>query len=317
MPHLAVSKSGVRGACARRSAILAGVLALVPLTAPGAQERSPRGTLVVAGGAETSPLIYERFIELAGGPDALILVVPTSGNADSYDESCECLAWLRRAGAKNLRLLHTRDRDVANSDAFVAPLRAARGVWFAEGNSWKHADAYLDTRVHAELFALLERGGVVGGGSAGARIQGDYIPLRSPEPARRAIPSKDWRRGFALLAGVIVDPHVLARNRQFDLIGIVQAHPKMLGLGIDENTALVVRGDSAEVIGSSYVLIYDNMRQIPPDPPETFRTAGGPFYALRSGDVYNLRTRQAIRTKPARRPIERVVERPWSTGTSR
>ena len=293
------------------------VALLAPVAFVGGQERSPRGSLVVAGGTERSTVIYERFIELAGGPDALILVVPTSGSAASYDDSCACLEWLKRAGAKNLAILHTRDRAVSNSDAFVEPMRRAGGIWFAEGNSWKHADAYLDTRVHRELFALLERGGVVGGGSAGARIQGDYIPLRSPEPAARDIPPSDRRRGFRLLRNVIVDPHVLARNRQFDLIGIVQAHPTMLGIGIDENTALVVRGDSVEVIGSSYVLIYDNRRQIPADAPETLRTVGGYFYALRSGDRYNLRTRQAIRLTPVWRPIERVVERSWSRDTSR
>jgi cyanophycinase len=272
----------------------------------------PHGTLVVSGGAETTPEIYERFIALAGGPNALILVVPTSGDAETYDSTCTCLNLLRAAGARNLQLLHTRDRRVANSDAFVEPIRRARGVWLAEGNSWRHADAYLDTKVHEELFALLDRGGVVGGGSAGARIQSDYMMLRSPEPAQRAIPQKDWRRGFRLMRNVIIDPHVLVRNRQFDLIGVVRAHPEMLGIGIDENTAIVVHGDSMEVIGSSYVLIYDNQRQILAEPPATERTVGGLFYFLRRGDLYDLRTRQAVRPAPRPRPIERVAERRWT-----
>ncbi len=287
-------------------------VASVVAGALGAQEHGPaRGALVISGGAETSTEIYERFIELAGGPDAPILVVPTSGNAERYDESCECLRLLRAAGARNLQLLHTRDRAVANSDAFVAPLRRARGVWFAEGNSWRHADAYLDTRVHTELFALLDRGGVVGGGSAGARIQSDYMMLRSPEPKERAIPPKDWRRGFRLLRNVILDVHVLVRNRQFDMIGVIRAHPGMLGIALDENTAIVVRGDSAEVIGSSYALIYDNRRQILPESAETLRTVGGLFYFLRRGDRYDLKTRSAVRPTPVPRPIERVAERPW------
>ncbi|MBC7895147.1 MAG: cyanophycinase [Cytophagaceae bacterium] len=294
--------------------LLALCLVVLPPLAVGldAQPHGPaRGALVISGGAETTPEIYQRFIELAGGPDAPILVVPTSGNAETYDDSCDCLRLLRNAGARNLTLLHTRDRAIANSEAFVAPMRAARGVWFAEGNSWKHADAYLDTRVHRELFALLERGGVVGGGSAGARIQSDFMMLRSPEPAQRAIPEKDWRRGFRLVRDVIIDPHVLARNRQFDLIGVVRAHPGMLGIGIDENTALVVKGNDAEVIGGSYVLIYDDQRQILPEPAETQRTVGGLFYFLRRGDRYDLRTRQAVRPGSTPRPIDRVAERRW------
>jgi cyanophycinase len=292
--------------------LLVPAAAMVASTAVKAQEYGPaRGALVISGGAETTPEIYQRFIELAGGADAPILVVPTSGSAEQFDDSCECLRLLREAGARNLRLLHTRDRAVANGEAFIAPLRTARGVWFAEGNSWRHADAYLDTRVHQELFALLDRGGVIGGGSAGARIQGEYVMLRSPEPQRRAIPREAWRRGFRLLRHVAIDVHVLVRNRQFDLIGVVKAHPELLGIAMDENTAIVVRGDVAEVIGESYVLIYDNQHQILPDSPETLRTAGGYFYALRRGDRFNLQTRQVVRPGQSHRPIDRLRKAPW------
>jgi cyanophycinase len=221
------------------------------------------------------------------------------------------MTWLRAAGAKNLRILHTLDRSAANSDSFVEPLRHARGVWFAEGNSWRHQDSYLDTKVQRELFALLDRGGVIGGGSAGARIQGEYIPIRSPEPAQRAIPIADRRRGFGLLHDVIVDPHVLVRNRQFDLIADVMAHPTMLGIGIDENTAIVVQADRFEVIGSSYVLIYDIEHQILPSAEESTRTAGGLFYFLRPGDRYDIASRQALRPATGKPPTDRVVARPW------
>lgn len=286
----------------------------VPNSGVQGQEHGPRkGHLVVSGGAETTTDIYTRFIQLAGGPDASILVVPTSGGAEKYDETCECLKWLKLAGARNLKLLHTTDRTVANSDEFVAPIRNARAIWFAEGNSWRHQDAYLDTRVQSEVRALLDRGGVVGGGSAGARIQSDYLPIRSPEPAARAIPQARWRSGFALLRNVIIDVHVLARNRQFDLIGMVDAHPGMLGIGIDEDAAIVVSGDSFEVIGNSYAIIYDNKRQIPAEEAATLRTVGGFFYFLRPGDTYDMAGRRALRPSTGRSPVERLVERPWTS----
>ena len=117
----------------------------------------------------------------------------------------------------------------------------------------------------------------MGGGSAGARIQSDYLPLRSPEPPDRALPEKDWRRGFQLIRNVIIDVHVLVRNRQFDLIGMVDEHPDMLGIGIDENTAIVVQGDEFEVIGTSYVVIYDNRRQIVPEGSGTPGTGQRPL----------------------------------------
>lgn len=287
--------------------------AVAGAVAPAAAQRHgpATGSLVISGGAPTTSHILDRFIELAGGPEAAIVVVPTSGGRDEYDATCACLEPFRAAGANNLTVLHTRDREVANSDSFVAPLRAARGVWFEEGNAWRHQESYLDTRVHEELFALLDRGGVVGGGSAGGRIQGDYVPLRSPEPAQRALPESDWRRGFQLIRDVIIDVHVLVRNRHFDLIDLVRERPEMLGIGIDENTAIVVQGDRFEVIGTSYVLIYDSGNQIVPEGANTPGTGQGPFYFLRAGDTFDLTTRQAIRPGSGRRPFARVVQRAW------
>jgi cyanophycinase len=294
--------------------VLGFALTALPLTVRGQEFGPARGALVISGGAERTPHIIKRFIELAGGPDAPILVVPTSGDADEYDEFYPGLEEFREAGAKNLAVLHTRDRAVADSEAFVKPLRTARGVWFMGGSHWRHADAYLNTKVHKELFALLDRGGVVGGGSAGGHIQGEVMNVsRTPtrEFSERTLPKEQWRTGFRLIRNVIIDVHILARNRHFDMIGMINAHPNMLGVAMDENTAIVVQGDNFEVIGTSYTLIYDNQRQLQPDGPETFRTVGGPFYFLKPGDRYNMKTRQATRPANVPRPIERVVERKW------
>jgi cyanophycinase len=281
-----------------------------------AQDFGPKhGTLIVSGGAEKPGIIIERFVALAGGPDAPILVVPTSGNAAEYDNTYPGLKRFRDAGAKNVSVLHTRDRNVANSDEFVKPLKAARGIWFEGGSHWRHADAYLDTKVQKEVFALLDRGGVVGGGSAGAHIQSDFMEVsRSPDTefGERKLPQSEWRRGFGLIKKVAIDVHVLARNRQFDLIGVIQSHPDMLGIGIDENTAIVVTGDKFEVIGNSLVLIYDNTRQMDHDGPATFRTVGGLFYFMRPGDTYDIKTRTPTRPgNGGANTFSRAVAKPW------
>ncbi len=289
---------------------LLGIFGLFALDGSAQQVGPARGSLVVSGGGETTSHIIDRFIELAGGPDAPIVVVPTSGRSDEdYHEYCPCLRRWQEAGATNLTVMHTRDRDIANTDEFVEPLRNARGIWFNGGSHWLHTDAYLDTKVHEELFALLDRGGVIGGGSAGGHVQGEIMNVsRSPERefSERTLPREDWRRGFALLRGVIIDVHVLARNRQFDMIGVMEANPGMLGVAIDENTAIVVQRDRFEVIGTSYVIIHDSGRRIPPDPAETWRSVGGPFYFLRPGDSYDLATREAFRPGTTQRPIARV-----------
>jgi cyanophycinase len=134
------------------------------------------------------------------------------------------------------------------------------------------------------------------------------MPLRGTE-GPRTLPERDRRRGFGFLRGVLFDAHVLVRNRQFDLIAMVNARPELFGVGVDENTAIVVRGDAFEVVGTSYALIYDNRRQVAAEADtDPSVSAGGPFYFLRAGDTYDMKTRQAKRNE---RPIARVVEQPW------
>ncbi len=265
------------------------------------QEIGPaNGSLVIVGGALRDQAILERFLELAGGPDESVVVIPTAGGAEEYDQYYSGLQQFREAGATNLTVLHTKDRNVADSDEFVRPIREARGVWFSGGRQWRLADSYLDTKVHEELWALLNRGGVIGGSSAGATIQGSY--LARGDTRTNTIMMGDHEEGLAFVKNVAIDQHLLKRNRQFDLFEIVEARPELLGIGIDENTAIVVEGDEFEVIGQSYVVIYDNQRTL---------DSGGRFYFLAPGDVYNLQTREAFRPTTTRQPLGRVTAQPW------
>ena len=242
----------------------------------------PAGSLVIVGGGLRDLGIVERFMQLAGGTDAPIVVIPTAGEDDRYDQSWQGLAQLRQAGATNLTVLHTRDRNVANTPAFVAPLKSARGVFFPGGRQWRLADAYLHTLTQTELQNVLARGGVIGGTSAGATILGSYL-VRG-DTKNNTIMMGNHEVGFGFVRNVAVDQHVLRRNRQFDLLTVIDRHPELLGIGLDENTAIVVRGDTAEVIGQSYVAIYDNHHP---------KSAPGPFYFLQPGDRFNLNTREA------------------------
>ncbi len=272
-----------------------------------AQDVGPkRGTLVIVGGGTGlgDAGIWKRFLELAGGTEAPIVAIPTAGDDDTYDQFWPGLRVLRDGGAKHVTVLHTKDRKVADSEAFVKPIREAAGVWMSGGRHWRLADAYLNTRTHKELAALLARGGVVGGTSAGATIQGSFM-VRG-DTKGNALMVGDHVEGFGFLRGVAIDQHVLRRNRQFDLVDVIRARPELLGIGIDENTAIVVRGDSFEVVGKSYVLIYDHTRRL---------DSGGEFYFLAPGDRYDLKTREAERPTERRVPIERVVKEPWKKGS--
>lgn len=266
-----------------------------------AQEIGPKhGTLVIVGGALEDSFILDRFLEIAGGPDAPLVIIPTAGEGDLYDEYYSGVADFRKAGFKNVTVRHTRDRNVANSDEFVAPIRKARAVWFPGGRQWRLADAYLDTRTELELHALLERGGVIGGTSAGATIQGSYLVRGDTRNNTTMI--GDHVKGFGFLKNVAIDQHLLARNRHFDLIPVIEKNPHLLGIGLDENTAIVVTGDTFEVVGRSVVAIYDNHRTLANE---------GRFYFLRSGDTYDLKTRQARRKDFTEEPFDAVKEKPW------
>lgn len=258
------------------------------------------GSLVIVGGAMKDPAIIERFLQLAGGKDAPIVMIPTAGGREEYGPYWSGLIQFKEVGATNLTVLHTTDRAVADSEEFVKPIQEARGVFFGGGRQWRLADSYLNTRTHEELFKLLERGGVIGGSSAGATIQGSYL-VRG-DSKTNTVMMGDHVEGMGFLRNVGIDQHLLKRNRHFDMIEVIKKNPELLGIGLDENTAIVVRRDQFEVIGQSYVVIYDNSSVIPPD---------GQFFFLAPGDRYNMKTRVATRPSQTARPIERVKKEEW------
>ena len=239
-----------------------------------------KGSLIIIGGGKVGPEIWERFFALAGGKDQPIVVIPTAGDANSYTDAA--LDPIRKAGATNATLLHTRDRKVADSKEFVEPLRKARGVYFIGGRQWRLADAYLDTRTQRELNNLLARGGVIAGSSAGATIIGSFM-VRGAVSGNEMMVSPDHIRGMGFLSDSAIDQHLLTRHREKDLMPVIDERPKLLGIGLDESTAIVVQGKQFEVIGASKVAIY---------------TAGHPYYFLQAGDRFDLTRRAKITSRP-------------------
>lgn len=252
-----------------------------------------KGALVIVGGSMKSTDIIERFIKLAGGPQANFVVIPTASGRDTYDQNAGLAPRLRNHGATHVTVLHTNDKDVANSDTFVAPLRDADAVWFGGGRQWRLVDSYKDTKTEELFHEVLNRGGVIGGSSAGATIQGSY--LARGDTKNNQIMMGDHEEGFSFLKNVAIDQHVLARNRHFDLFSILDNRPELLGLGIDENTAIIVEGNQFEVMGESHVLVYDGSfyskegYELKALPEKSRR-----FYFLSSGDRYDLKKRKVI-----------------------
>ncbi len=217
----------------------------------------PSGSLLIHGGGALMRETVDEFIALAGGKDAPFVIIPTADSNDDWGAQYVEKGFLTRAGCKNVTVLHTRNRDVANSPQFIEPLTKARGVWLGGGRQWRLADAYLGTRVVVEMHALLARGGVIGGSSAGATIQGSYMVRGAPE-GNHIMMAKGHEEGFAFLKNTAIDQHLIARGRLDDMLGVLVVHPHLLGIGIDEGTAIVVKGDRAKVIGKSKIAVYDS-----------------------------------------------------------
>jgi cyanophycinase len=262
-----------------------------------AQQVGPKnGSLLIVGGNMQDAAIVRRFIDLAGGPDASLIIVPTAGDADEYDQHWSGLRQFREQGARNLTVLHTRDRKLADTEAFAKPIATAGGVFFAGGRQWRIMDSYLNTRVHKELQKLLDRGGVIGGTSAGATALGSFL-VRGDTKGNELMVG-DHVEGFGFLKQSAIDQHLLRRNRQFDLIDIIDKRPELLGIGLDEDTAIVVEGDRFDVIGRSYVVIFDVHKAVSP---------AGKFYFLAPGDRFDLVKREASRRSEEFKPLERVA----------
>jgi|GEM_PF-1796074 len=221
---------------------------LIPATGQG--PRLSNGTLMICGGGHLPDAIRAEFCKLAGGPKANIVVIPTAtSNANHPEYLAELLEDWKATKVNSVQLLHTRSRETANDPDFVEPLAQATGVWMTGGDQCYLTDAYLGTAVQAGLREVLNRGGVVAGTSAGAAVMSGVMITGGQTKA-------DVGQGFDFIEGAIIDQHFLKRNRMDRLIGVLAAHPNLVGLGIDEGTALLVnvRDHQISVLGDSYVV---------------------------------------------------------------
>jgi cyanophycinase len=268
-------------------------------TVPAPTAIGPRqGALVIVGGGQLGPEIVKRFVTLAGGKDADVVVIPTAAENDPVDAKRVADGFSRSFGFKNVTVIHTRDRVEADSDGFVAPLKKARAVWFNGGRQWRIIDSYLGTRTQREIEAVLERGGVIGGSSAGATIQGSYL-VRGARDGNDILMAKGYEQGFGYVRGVAIDQHILPRNRADDLVQVIGAHPELLGLGIDESTAVVVEGDRFEVIGRGVVGVYDGKNH-----------DGKRYYFLGPGERFDLKERRRASSGATEPPRSRTRPSP-------
>lgn len=273
---------------------------------PPAEPKPPmvdNGTLVIVGGGGMPSGLMDRFIELAGGKEkAQLVYVPCSERDQVRSVQSTVEAW-KKMGVVNATFVHTKDRNKANNDkTFMAPLKNATGIWFGGGRQWNFADSYYGTTSHKLMKEVLHRGGVIGGSSAGASIQARYLARATPIENYRIMAPGYERGGLGFLSGVAIDQHFSQRGRQKDMTQLVNRYPQLLGIGLDEATAIIVQKSKAEVLGRGKAHFYD--RNLPV-------TSGKPdFIALPNGSSYDLVKRKVLidTTKPPEETDEKEVK---------
>ena len=263
---------------------------------PPSRPRSPlvkNGSLVVVGGGGMPAGLMEEMVGLAGGPKARMVYVPCS-ESDEVSSSQRIVEIWEKMGVESATFIHTKDREKANSDeAFLAPLRNATGIWFGGGRQWNLADSYFGTEAHRLMKQVLDRGGVIGGSSAGASIQARYMCRANPV-ANFDIMAPGYERGLGFISGVAIDQHFSQRRRQRDMTSLVNRYPQLLGIGIDEATAIVVTQSNARVVGKGKVHFYDRKRPVVPGEDD--------FIALEEGAVFDLASRSIVEEMDSSKP---------------
>lgn len=228
----------------------------------------PIGSLLIVGGGDTPVTVLERFVALAGGAGKAKIAVFPMASLESDEEAREIAEDFKRSGAE--AHLVTIGHGDANSESMAQYLRQFTGYWFSGGDQFRLADLLRGTMALESIEHGYRDGSVVGGTSAGASVMTSLMltgKWRKPHNAEEeellniARGMQDVFKGFGIFKGAIVDQHFMHRARYNRLISAVLDHPQLVGVGIDEETALLVRPDGLwEVLGNHYVKIFDARR---------------------------------------------------------
>ena len=244
----------------------------------------PAGTLVIAGGGPLPDTIIEEAIRSAGGPSSRVVVIPHASrrmvagprNVKRFEE----------LGCENVVAL-----DLSVEADAIATLDAADLIWIS-GGSQNRLMQILSANVRRAIHRCYERGGVVGGTSAGAAVMSPAMITGKAELEQLWSQATDLNEGLGLLPDSIVDQHFHRRQRFNRLLSAVLDRPGSIGIGVDEETAAIVRGHVLEVIGNSSALILDARASTrePAEPGQSIGVRDVRLHVIRPGMHYPLPT---------------------------
>lgn len=259
-------------------------------------QNTDKGTMLIIGAFSKDDVFLEKFADLIGNKDSLVVIIPTAQPQVVLSRDSGFVDLKTRfynIGFKNVSVLHTLDKNVANRDSTVQQLKNAKGVFFTgAGGTGALIQAYLNTKVQEEVKNVYERGGVIGGSSGGALIFGEYLDtkVRSKNSFTTFENTGELKPSLNFLSGTVIEVHLFEDNRQHSLEKVVKKNPDVLGIGIDIETGIVVKNNILEVVGMHYAAIYDSSYK-------------DQFMVLQKGDRYHIRERRLMKPNEGRDEI--------------
>jgi len=261
-----------------------------------------QGTLVIIGGGEDKEgdrvILREVARRLDGGK--LVLATVASHEPEGYFEAYQKA--FADLGVTDMTELYVRDRAETLDPEKLRSFEGAAGVFFSGGDQLRISSQIGDTPVESRVREIYERGGLVAGTSAGASVMSDTMLVKGSSGESHRIGDLHMAPGLGLVRDVIIDQHFAERGRFGRLFGAVAHNPRELGLGIDEDTAIVLAGRRFEVLGSGCVYVIDgagvthsNIAEARPERALSIYDVR--LHVLSSGDVFEL-----ARRRPAEMP---------------
>lgn len=243
---------------------LTSILATVILIAFGSQDIFAQGNLLIIGGGKRPQYIMEKFIELSGGENSKICIIPMA-SGEPLETAKYQKNQLEKLGAQNVFYIIGKYEDMNDKNVYEQ-LSDVSGIFFSGGDQNRLTEVLLNTKILERIKEIYHSGGVIAGTSAGAAVMskimitGDELKADSTARAFSIIQKGNIKtsEGFGFLDNCIIDQHFIKRKRHNRLISIILENPNLLGIGIDESTAIIVDENlEFEVIGESQVIVYD------------------------------------------------------------
>ncbi len=277
--------------------IVLAALGLPACSPKGSAEQGPKGTLFIIGGGERDAPLMKRYIQLAAGFGTGKIVIFTMASSVPREVGPELVTEFEGNGAKDVVFYHLT-HDEAMRPGSEKILDGVGGIWFSGGDQALLTAALLATPIHKRMLELYEEGCVVGGTSAGAAVMSEFMITGNEK--RTGGEEGTWEviladdilhtEGFGFVRNAVIDQHFITRRRHNRLIAVVLQRPTLVGVGIEESTAVLVRPDGKyEVLGEGQVIVYDARRA------KTFKSPDGhlgghglTMHVLLPGDVYDL-----------------------------